>query len=85
MDNKPLSMKQAWDAFDVLAGDERVEFVQEPPSLEPAFRGYSTSAHASPKLWADVYLTALASRCGASIVTFDRSLARRSRNALFLR
>lgn len=85
MDNKPLSMKQAWDAYDVLAGDERVEFVREPPSLERAFRGLSSSAHASPKLWADAYLTSLAAECDAAIVTFDRSLARRSRNAVFLR
>jgi hypothetical protein len=84
MDNKPLSMKQAWNAYDVLAGDERVEFVQEPLSVERAFRGLSSSANASPKLWADAYLTALAAECGASIVTFDRSLARRSVNAVFL-
>jgi toxin-antitoxin system PIN domain toxin len=85
MEGAPLSMKQAWDAYDVLAGDERVEFIQEPPSVERAFRGLSSSAHASPKLWADAYLTALAAECGASIVTFDRSLARRSRSAVFLR
>jgi uncharacterized protein len=85
MEGAPLNMKQAWDAYDVLASDERVEFVQEPTSLERAFRGLSSSAHASPKLWADAYLTALAAECGASIVTFDRSLARRSRNAVFLR
>ena len=77
-------MNQAWSAYDLLAGDERVEFVQEPPSVERTFRGLSSIAHASAKLWADAYLTALATECGASIVTFDRSLARRSRNAVFL-
>jgi toxin-antitoxin system PIN domain toxin len=84
MDGKPLSMKQAWNAYDVLAGDERVDFISEPPGLERAFRGFSSSAHASPKLWADAYLTAFASECGGSIVTFDRSLARRSTNSLLL-
>jgi len=85
MDGKPLTMKQAWNAYDVLAGDERVEFISEPPAVEGAFRGLSSSAHASPKLWADAYLTAFAGECGGSIVTFDRSLARRCRNSVLLR
>ncbi len=84
MDGKPFSMKQAWNAYDVLAGDERVEFLSEPPAVERAFRGVSSSAHASPKLWADAYLTAFASECGGSLVTFDRSLARRNSNSLLL-
>jgi hypothetical protein len=84
MDGKPLTMKQAWSAYDVLAGDERVEFISEPPAVEKAFRGLSSSAHASPKLWADAYLAAFASECGARLVTFDRSLARRSSNSVLL-
>jgi uncharacterized protein len=85
MDGKPFSMKQAWSAYDNFAGDERVEFVQEPPGVERVFRGLSSSAHASPKLWADAYLTAFANECRGSVVTFDRSLARRSENSVFLR
>jgi uncharacterized protein len=84
MDGKPLSMKQAWKTYDVLAGDERVEFISEPPSVERAFRGLSSSTHASPKLWADAYLIALAAECGATLVTFDRPLARRSRDSVLL-
>ena len=71
MNDKPLTMKQAWTAYDGLRGDERVEFLAEPSAVEHTFRGLSSSAHASPKLWADAYLTALAVECGASIVTFD--------------
>jgi uncharacterized protein len=85
MDGKPFTMKQAWSTHDVLAGDERVEFLPEPPAVERAFRGLSSTAHASPKLWANAYLTAFASECGGSLVTFDRSLARRSSNSVFLR
>jgi len=85
MDGKPLSMKQAWSAYDVLAGDERTEFISESPAVERAFRGLSSSAHASPKLWADAYLTAFAGECGGSLVTFDRSLARRSRGSVLLK
>jgi toxin-antitoxin system PIN domain toxin len=84
MEGMPLSMKQAWREYDIFTGDERVEFVSEPPAVERAFRGLSSSARASPKLWADAYLTAFAGECGGSIVTFDRSLARRSRNCVLL-
>lgn len=84
MEGKPRSMKQAWNAYDVLAGDERVEFISEPPAVEKAFRQLSSSAHASPKLWADAYLAAFAAECGARLVTFDRSLAHRSRNSMLL-
>jgi toxin-antitoxin system PIN domain toxin len=84
MDGKPLSMKQAWNAYDILAGDERVEFISEPAAVERAFRGLSSSTHATPKLWADAYVTAFAGECGGSIVTFDRTLARRSTNSLLL-
>ena len=84
MDGKPLTMKRAWNAYDVFAGDERVELISEPPAVERAFRGLSSTDHASPKLWADAYLTAFAGECGASVVTFDRSLSRRSSNSVFL-
>ena len=84
MNDRPLSMREAWRVYDGFLGDERVEFLTEPLSVERAFRGYSSSAHASPKLWADAYLTAFAGECGGSIVTFDRPLARRSRNCVLL-
>jgi len=85
MEGKPLSMADAWKTYDVLANDERTEFVSEPPALEHIFRKSSSSAHASPKLWADAYLTAFARECGGSLVTFDRSLARRSRECVLLK
>ena len=77
-------MKDAWKAYDGFFSDERVEFLAEPPAVERAFRGLSSSTHASPKLWADAYLTALATEYGGSVATFDRSLARRSNNSVFL-
>jgi hypothetical protein len=77
-------MREAWRAYDDFMSDERVEFVPEPSALELAFRGLSSTAHASPKLWADAYLAAFAAECGGLVVTFDRSLARRSSHGLLL-
>ena len=85
MDGQPLTTMQAWNAYDVLAGDERTEFVSEPPAVERVFRGLSSSAHASPKLWADAYLIAFAKECGGSLVTFDRTLARRTGGSVLLK
>ncbi len=84
MDGKPLTMKRAWNVYDVFAGDERVELISEPLAVERAFRGLSSTDHASPKLWADAYLMAFASECGATLVTFDRSLAHRNSRCLLL-
>src|SRR5262245_33872617 len=56
MNNKPLTMPQAWAAYDRLFTDDRVAFLNEPPGLEPKFRNLTTEKQASPKLWADAYL-----------------------------
>lgn len=85
MDGRPLTVKQAWSAYDVLAGDERVEFVQEPPSLERAFRDLTSRTHTAPKLWADAYLAAFAAEHNATLVTFDQSQARRSPHSKLLK
>ena len=71
-DGKPFTMKKAWEAYDILASDERTEFLQEPPMLDHAFRALSSSSRISPKLWADAYLIAFAAVYRASVVTFDR-------------
>src|ERR1700733_1125104 len=85
MNNRPLSMKEAWKAYDGFLDDERVEFLAEPLALEKTLRANSSSAHASPKLWADAYLIAFARECGGSLVTFDRTLARRSSGCVLLK
>lgn len=52
--------------------------------LEQAFRNAASSDQASPKLWADAYLTAFAEVLGAQVVTFDRALARRCQGSHLL-
>lgn len=74
MNGKPLTMNAAWKAHDRLYQDPRVVFLAEPASLEEPLRRLSGGGAASPKLWADAYLTAFASRSGATLVTFDKAL-----------
>jgi len=85
MNGKPLSMKQAWRAYDRLFEDERVAFMPEPNTLESEFRRRASSGLPSPKVWADAYLVALALTTNATIVTFDKALEHRGAHCLVLR
>jgi toxin-antitoxin system PIN domain toxin len=84
MDGKPLTMAEAWAAYDRLYGDSRVGFLHEPTTVESRFRSLSSDPQASPKLWADIWLLACAQEAGGRIVTFDRALAARSGEAILL-
>jgi len=84
MGGKPLSMTGAWAVYDRLLEDERVALVDELNTVEKPFREYSSARRASPKLWADAYLLALSQELGATLVTFDRQLARRGSHSRLL-
>ncbi len=84
MNGKPFTMPQAWAAYDRLFEDERVEFVNEPPGVEKAFRSHASVEQASTKLWADAWLLALVEKKNATLVTFDRALTAKSRHCLLL-
>jgi uncharacterized protein len=84
MNGRPLTMRAAWAAHDRLFADDRVAFVSEPADLESAFRTHTRMNAASPKIWADAYLTAFAQQTGARLVTFDKALARKATGALLL-
>ena len=84
MNGRPLSMVEAWAAYDCLFADERVAFVGEPTGLEQTFRQISQASQASPKLWADALLVGFAQQCGAEIVTFDQALASRYPKSILL-
>jgi uncharacterized protein len=76
MAERILTLRQAWDAYDVWREDPRVEFYPEPAGLEIAFRE-ATAPHESrsaSKWIGDGYLLAYAKECGATLVTFDRAL-----------
>jgi toxin-antitoxin system PIN domain toxin len=84
MNNRPLTMPEAWAAHDRLFADGRVAFLDEPPGLETRFRSHSRADSASPKLWADAWLVAFAEEAGGTIVTFDRPLAARAAQSILL-
>jgi len=84
MDDKPLTMAEAWRVHDRLFDDDRVSFISEPVGIETRFRECASGETASPKLWADAWLQAFAECAGGVMVTFDRALGARARKAVLL-
>ena len=72
------TMKGAWEIWDQIASDDRVEFLAEPDDLEPRFRKNSRLTSPSPKVWAYAYLLALVQAVGLTLVTFDHALGNRA-------
>jgi toxin-antitoxin system PIN domain toxin len=82
MGGRPLSVKEAWRIHDRFYDDDRVAFVAEPLDVETHFRGNASSRAASPKLWSDAWLLALAAAAQGTVITFDHALGRRGAHCL---
>lgn len=64
--------EQAWEVFDALVADGRITVDHvEPVAVERRWRRYSSRGSASPKLWTDAYLAAVAAVAGHRLVTTD--------------
>jgi toxin-antitoxin system PIN domain toxin len=82
MAGKPLTIFQAWSAYDRFFDDERVTFLPEPNEVERQFRANAPLHNSSPKVWADAWMLALAETAGGTLVTFDKALGQRGANCL---
>jgi toxin-antitoxin system PIN domain toxin len=82
MDGKPLTMTEAWRVYDRLYDDDRVTFISEPPEVDKRFREKASRRTASPKVWADAWLLAVAQAAEGILVTFDKALASQGVNRL---
>jgi len=82
MDGKPLTIAQAWRVYDRFYDDDRVLFIAEPPEIDLRFREKAVGRQASPKIWADAWLLAMAQAAGGVLVTFDKALGARGARCL---
>jgi toxin-antitoxin system PIN domain toxin len=82
MDGKPLTIAEAWRVYDRFFEDDRVTFMSEPPGVDKQFREKATGRTASPKIWADAWLLAVAQAAEGVLVTFDKALASRGAHCL---
>jgi hypothetical protein len=82
MDGKPLTIDEAWGVYDRFYDDDRVTFLAEPADVEKRFREGAVGRAASPKVWGDAWMLAMASAAGGVLVTFDKALGPRGAHCL---
>jgi hypothetical protein len=82
MDGEPLTIDEAWRVYDRFYDDDRLTFVAEPSDVEKRFRERAVGRAASPKVWADAWLLAVAEAAGGVLVTFDKALGPRGAHCL---
>lgn len=80
-----LTHAEAWREFDAWLESGVAVFLEEPRQLDQKFRSFSTKTQSSPKEWADSYLAAFSAASGIRLVTFDRGLKSRLKDAVLLR
>lgn len=76
MGSQALTQQKAWQLYDRLGEDERVQYLAEPLALESRFRRLSQGRLLSHKAWSDAYIAAVAGEAGMALATFDRDFGR---------
>ena len=72
MNHAARSAEEAWETWQRLILDDRTAFLPtEPTGLDRIWRSNIKGRAATPKLWTDAYLAALAECTGLEMVTFD--------------
>ena len=84
MGDDVLTQAQAWDAFDALIANPGNRMLEEPAGIDEPFRRLASSDESSAKVCADAYLAAFAGAASLTLVTFDKALAEKARNAILL-
>jgi toxin-antitoxin system PIN domain toxin len=79
-----LSQKQCWQAYDPWIESGLAILAPDPEGLDEELRTRSSEKLVSPKIWADAYLSAFAETAGLQLVTFDRALAAKVKDAVLL-
>ncbi|HUY81414.1 MAG TPA: TA system VapC family ribonuclease toxin [Acidobacteriaceae bacterium] len=85
MGNEVLTQVEAWKEYDAWLATGIAALHDEPDRLEEVFRSISRQPRSSPKEWADSYLAAFSAAAGVRLVTFDRALKSRAKDAILLR
>jgi uncharacterized protein len=67
-----LTLFEAWQKYDVLLSDPRVEFMTEPSDLDSRWRSLTQNKQFSTNIWSDAYLAAFAVSAGFTVITFDK-------------
>jgi uncharacterized protein len=71
-----VTLPRAWSMYDEFLADPRVSFADEPPGIDPLWRGYTQGQTFTPDVWNDAFLAAFAEAAGYELVTFDKGFTR---------
>ena len=85
MGKETLTQAEAWEEYDQWLKTGFAIMLEEPLELEETFRAFTRQTRSSPKEWADSYLAAFSIASGIRLVTFDRALKIRFKDAILLR
>jgi hypothetical protein len=78
------SQSECWSYYEKWIEGRKAALVPDPPNLDQSFRKLASGGSASPKVWADAYLSAFAEAGGFTLVTFDKALAAKAKDATLL-
>lgn len=68
----PLTNTEAWDVYEALLSDDRIELWHgEPAGIGARWKEFACRDVAAPKLWMDAYLAAFAVALGCRLVSDD--------------
>jgi uncharacterized protein len=73
---KSLTLPQAWEAYDTMLRHPRIIFLDEPLELERHWRLYTENESFSPKIWMDAYPAGFARAADLHLLTFDSGFGR---------
>ena len=76
MGDEPLTVPEAWQAYQDFRRLPEVSFAPEPAGCERFLESWATEATPSRHHWTDAYLAAFATEGTFRLVTFDRDFTR---------
>jgi predicted nucleic acid-binding protein len=72
MGDDTVTLKRAWELFDSMNSDPKINFTSEPAGFEVQWRAFTQANTFSQNVWSDAYLAAFA-KCGNyELVTLDQ-------------
>lgn len=69
----PFNNTEAWELYERFLADRRISMIEEPRDLGAHWKSLATRETASPKVWMDAYLAALAIAGRHQFVTTDQA------------
>ena len=84
MGDETITQHQCWTIYRKWIVGGRAVQQPEPAGIDSAFRARTLATEPAPKTWMDAYLAAFAETARLTLVTFDKALAAKAKDAILL-